>query len=134
MGHYFGVKFTAEITPEAEMILQWIQLSPAVGWTAAAAVWWHIPWVVIWSKEPRANFIPYGAMVSVSGWEDEGQRSVVNDGSWDVLCATKSEAEAKFFCGQILPQMITAPTTVEIRFETGSESEFIEVMPQEGEQ
>jgi len=128
--HYYGIKFTAEITPEAGMVLQWIRAAPAVGWSTAAKVWWHVPWVVIWSKEPGANFIPYGAMVVIPGWENEGQRSVVEDGTWDVICATTSESELQFFCEQILPYMIKESTRVEVRPTTSSESTFIEVSPQ----
>jgi hypothetical protein len=131
VGHYYGVKFTAEITPEAGMVLRWIQLSPAVGWTTAAAVWWHVPWVVLWACEPHANYIPYGAPVPRA---EEGQRarqeSSVEGHRWVVQCATCELEEARFFFREILPKMITSPVAIEIRANNPPYVESITVEPE----
>lgn len=133
MGEYTAMRFRAKLTQEAEVALRFANGKRS---DMFQDFWDHVTKKMEVSEHflafGRRNFIPRGAMWIPEEWG--GQRSIVKDRWWDVVCSAKDYgyhpvSMMETFINDVLPDLIQEPCFVEIIHETWEKPKIHEVIP-----
>ncbi len=107
MGYYYGLRFTADLTPQGAAVIE--ELNALHDWSLVRAMQVDHRFLSDW----RCNFIPFGAVMYMpSEWINENK---LENGRWTVCCSLKDRNTIEAFLLHVLTRIVREACQVEIR-------------------